>query len=179
VYSLRVITALFLLFNFSTGCYKPRGLNPGEYAPAWTLDSLRGEKGIESELFSGKPIVLSFWASWCEPCIAELPALEKLHSELKRHGGSVVSIAIDDAPKNLIKAVEDNGVTFPVLLDKQGLAKQKYKVVGVPETFLINQEGKMTIFPNDSKELSVRIVGPHKWDSAEMISKIFNAFNLR
>lgn len=167
---LKCFLSLCLLAIFS-GCHKSRGLNPGELAPNFKLKNLKGEV-VELDAYKARPIVLSFWASWCEPCIEELESLDRLHKSLRKRGGTVLSIGIDDTADNLVREVRNHGVTFPVLLDSSGTVKNRYKVTGVPETFLINDKSRITALA-ESNRILTRITGRKEWDNPNFQKTLF------
>jgi len=168
---------LVMILLLSSGCRPRSGLNPGEVAPYFAMKDLSGREVSRDDL-EGKATVLCFWASWCEPCIKELPALERLHSILSARGGRVVGIGIDDSRENLAKVVAKEGVTFPVLLDESGLAKQRYQVKGVPETFLLNSRNRITMLAGVGGKLEVRLTGPREWDDPHTVELLIATLGL-
>jgi peroxiredoxin len=170
----------FVLLSCVGGCKARSGLNPGELAPYFDLRDLSGKKVSRDDL-AGKATVLSFWASWCEPCIRELPALERLNSILASRGGRVISIGIDDSRANLLKVVNSSGITFPVLIDEMGLAKRRYQVKGVPETFLLSRENRIVALASPGASIGnieVRLTGPREWDERRTVDLIVSALGL-
>ena len=172
------LNSILLLVLFSTGCRPRSGLNPGEVAPYFAMKDLTGRE-ISRDDLEGKATVLCFWASWCEPCIRELPALERLHAILTPRGGRVIGIGIDDSRENLAKVVAKEGVTFPVLLDESGLAKQRYQVKGVPETFLLTDKNRLAMLVGRDGKLEVRLTGPREWDDPRTVGQLLAAFGLQ
>jgi cytochrome c biogenesis protein CcmG, thiol:disulfide interchange protein DsbE len=165
----------FLLISICiSGCSRSNetGLNPGDYPPKIEISTLDG-KPFKFEQIQGKVVLLNFWASWCAPCIEELPSLQRLHDALKDKNFTVIGIGIDDTKDALIEFQKKFSLTFPLLIDNDGLVKNRYKVSGVPESFIIGADGKLTLFldPSDNNPL-VRIVGPRAWDSSVMLSRI-------
>jgi cytochrome c biogenesis protein CcmG/thiol:disulfide interchange protein DsbE len=150
------------------------GFNPGEKAPDVKLAPLDGSgtKLTELSSFRGKVVLLNFWASWCGPCVVELPALQRLHDTLAREGFSVVSIAVDDTADAVRQFKERFGLTFPILLDEGGGTKDLFKLSGVPESFIIDREGKFqTILDPDDDRVTFRLVGPRDWASPNSIAR--------
>ncbi len=146
---------------------------PGAPAPEFSLDQLSSGDPRELQHFRGKFVLLNFWASWCAPCMEEVPALQRLSEELKSDGLWVVSIGIDDVPEELKKVVDRFGITFPVLLDRDGRVKRAYRVTGVPETFLIDSDGRFVMLTDpESGEPTVRMSGPRRWMSPEMLQAL-------
>lgn len=166
---LRVFLAAFMLCAF--GCSRS-GLNPGDTAPDFTARSLSGEQVRLSD-FRGKVVLLNFWATWCGPCIAELPSLEKLYAKLSDKGFVVVAVGVDDQLENLDNFRRTYGLSFPIVADSEGVTKGLYKTTGVPESFFIARDGSllMTIDPADGSP-AVRISGPREWDETSVVKQI-------
>ena len=138
-------------------------------APAFSLKNLDG-KPISLSDFKGKPVLITFWATWCASCKEEIPFLEKFSIE-KKDQLAVLLIAIDGERKKTVqKIVNQNKVTIPVLLLLKEKVMDHYGVRGwVPLTFLIDREGMLV----------GKIVGQRDWCSAEAWSCIKELFNLR
>lgn len=139
------------------------GLAPGQAPPAIELPSLDGAQ-VSLSSFHGKVVLLNFWASWCAPCVAEMPELQRVHEELSPSGFSVVAVGVEDSPENLNKVRQRYGLTFPILVDRQGVAKRAYRLAGFPETFVLNSDGKLTmVLDPDTSEPVIRFIGPREW----------------
>jgi peroxiredoxin len=138
-------------------------------APAFSLKSLDGKQIALSD-FRGKPVLITFWATWCASCKEEIPFLEKFSIE-KKDQLAVLLIAIDGERKKTVqKIVNENKVTIPVLLLLKEKVMDHYGVRGwVPLTFLIDREGMLV----------GKIVGQRDWCSPEAWSCIKELFNLR
>jgi thiol-disulfide isomerase/thioredoxin len=122
--------------------------------------------GVEQRLssFRGKKVLLHFWASWCEPCMEELPEIERLWLDLKGKDLVVLSVAIDDDKQSVIEVEKSLKLSFPILAD-DGAVKTLYRVGGVPESFIIDREGKLVLFPDVDGIPTVRISGARDWSN--------------
>jgi len=112
-------------------------------APAFTVRSLEGQTLRLEALRARGPVVLDFWATWCKPCIAAIPELERTAKDLGPRGLSVVGISVD-GPRNYAKVrpfVAKLGITYPVALDDDGALQEKYQVRSIPTTVLIDSGG--------------------------------------
>lgn len=150
-----------------SGCQQRTLVEPGAQVADFQLNDLQGAPLRFSSL-KGKRVLINFLASWCTPCIAELPALQRLYERNRDSGLTVLGVAIDDNSVDLREMIAAAGVTFPVVLDETGRLKREFKVVGVPESFVVNSDGKLELFPDPEKGPAVRIVGDRQWDSPAM-----------
>jgi peroxiredoxin len=141
--------------------HKGYALSAGSEAPGLRLPALDGSQhdvGAER----GKLVVLNFWATWCPPCVAEMPSLERLHRALAAEGLSVVAVSTDRDKVALERFVADNGLTLRVLHDPGGSeAASSYRITGYPETYVIDRNGRIL----------QHVVGPAEWDSPAWISR--------
>ncbi|MCK4741186.1 MAG: TlpA family protein disulfide reductase [Anaerolineales bacterium] len=114
----------------------------GFLAPDFTLESLSGDQISLSDM-RGKVIVLNLWASWCPPCRAEMPALQRVYQENHERGLKV--LAVNMTAQDNIAAVEDFvqefNLTFPILLDTSGEVGNAYLMRALPTTFFIDHDG--------------------------------------
>ncbi|MDP2776673.1 MAG: TlpA disulfide reductase family protein [Anaerolineales bacterium] len=114
----------------------------GFLAPDFTLDNLQGEKVTLSNL-RGKIVVINLWATWCPPCRAEMPALENAYEQYKDSGVVVLGLNVtnQDSESEVPRFVEEFGLTFPILLDRDGSVSALYELRGLPTTFFVNRAG--------------------------------------
>lgn len=116
----------------------------GEMAPNFTLKSLSG-KEITLDKLRGKVVILNLWATWCGPCRLEMPSMETLYEEFKGNRNFVLLAASQDtaSPATVAAFVKKNGYHFTVLLDPKNLLTTAYGASGVPETFVIDRNGRI------------------------------------
>jgi len=112
----------------------------GERAPDFSAPLLAGGGTSSLEDFEGKPLVINFWASWCEPCKAEAPLLEEAH-EAYRGQISFLGVDVRDARSDARDFVTEYGVGYPSVRDESRSIYRSYGLTGQPETFLIDSEG--------------------------------------
>lgn len=118
------------------------GPHEGFAAPEVDLDGLDGLRLRLSDL-RGQVVVLNLWASWCPPCRAEMPALQALHERYAGRGVVVLAVnsTIQDSEPAAREFAAEFGLTFPIGLDRDGLATRQYQVRALPSTFFIDGAG--------------------------------------
>ena len=106
------------------------------------LKDLEG-KGASSEDYLGRYVLINFWATWCGPCIKEIPSMLKLKEHFKDRDFMLVGISIDskEDEDDVREYVEDMKMDYPILLDFDGTVAKKYLVYSIPATFLVDKEG--------------------------------------
>jgi peroxiredoxin len=150
-----IVTALLL----SAGAGFAAG-QANRKAPDFTLEDMQGNKVSLSD-FRGKIVMINFWATWCPPCVEEMPSMEKLHQRFK--GDDFVLLAINveaDARPIVENFLKKNHYTFPVLLDGDARVQQLFGAYRFPETLIINRRG----------EIVTRVIGGRDWMDEEIIS---------
>lgn len=123
-------------------------------APDFALKDLDG-KSVKLSDYEGKIVVLNFWATWCPPCIREIPDLIKASEELSK-GEDAVVLAVNltngyngETEDRVKKFVKDNKMTMKVLMDKEDDAAMKYGIASIPTTFIINRDGTVYDIKNE------------------------------
>jgi cytochrome c biogenesis protein CcmG, thiol:disulfide interchange protein DsbE len=111
----------------------------GELLPDFTLPGL-DEGPVRLSDFRGKPLVLTFFASWCHPCEQEMPLLEAAHREDQDEFG-VLAVSYEDLRADSRSFVDRLGVTYPIALDPDGVVKRSYGITGIPQTFFVDADG--------------------------------------
>jgi peroxiredoxin len=146
-------------------------LDAGSRAPDYTAYSLDGDR-VALSSFTGDVVLLNIWATWCPPCVIEMPALQRLHEQLAEDGLRVVAVSVDAAPGvigafgreggDVRRFVADLGLTFTVLHDPSAGIESRYHVNGLPTTYVIDREGR--IFR--------KVLGAAEWDQPALADQI-------
>lgn len=131
------ITVLLLLTSCSVGYTKT---TQEKAAPDFHLKNLEGQIVSLSD-FRGKPVLMNFWASWCQPCREEMPYLQQVYDEWTGKGLVLLTIDIGETPAAISKFFAENNLSLPVLLDSDKEVGREYGITGIPETFLIDKNG--------------------------------------
>lgn len=115
-----------------------KALGIGVKAPDFELKTLTGETVKLSDL-KGKKVMLNFWATWCGPCKAEMPEMEQFSKQI---GDDIVILAVNIDPQLDVKGfVDENKITFPILLDTDDKVNETYQIMAIPTTFFIDSKG--------------------------------------
>ena len=127
--------------QFSAAMKKLEDQDYRRNAVDFTLTDLNGKSWTLKQL-KGKVVLLNFWATWCQPCRKEVPDLEALYKQFESQGLVVLGIS-DDEPDKVRAFVQQQGVTYPVLLDGGSKVNHLFQVDGIPKTFVYDREGKI------------------------------------
>ena len=166
------IGLIILLANGCTAGRKSTGLAPGNLAPEFAIADLKN-KIHQLKDFRGKTVLLNFWASWCMPCIEEIPHLNSLHKKIAGSNVEIVAIAVDDLPVDVERFCKENNVKFTVLLDRNSKVSRDYKIKGFPETYLIDPAGKIKMITDDSNGVpTAKVSGPRHWSNQFFINQL-------
>jgi len=161
-----ILGAVFGIVWMQSAKYEP--LVVGKTAPDFSLSDLN-DKPYRLSDFRGRVVFLNFWATWCKPCREEMPSMEVLYKNFEKDGLVVLAVSIDrvTTTRDIPPFVKGMNLTFPVLIDSWGQTDKPYKRMGVPETFIIDQQGVI-------REI---VIGPRDWtrlDSLPVITKLLN-----
>jgi cytochrome c biogenesis protein CcmG, thiol:disulfide interchange protein DsbE len=156
------VLALVGLLGFGLLTKGEASIEVGDPAPDKELPELAGSGSGELADHRGRWLLVNFWASWCEPCRDEAPALERFWRE-NRDRATVLGINLDDNRDDALAFVEEYGLTYPQLRDGDGRDRRDaFGMTGFPESFLVDPEGKLALIrrgPVDDEYLR-RYVAP-------------------
>lgn len=161
-----VMVAIFILMQWEEQpVYKDEPITEDTiHAPNFTFPGLDGEF-VSLDDYRGKVVLLNIWATWCPPCVAEAPSLEKLNNRFKDHDFKMLAVSIDEEGENaIIPFMEKYKLSFPVLLDPEASIMELYGATGVPESFIISKDGI----------IDGTIIGAIDWASPEVTEYIDN-----
>jgi thiol-disulfide isomerase/thioredoxin len=122
------------------------------------LQDLAGRK-VKLSGLKGRVVFLNFWATWCGPCRAEMPSMQRLYQKLKAEGLEVLAVDLREDKGAVQAFAKELGLSFPILLDSDGRVGSAYNAFSIPTTYLLDREG--FIF--------ARAVGSREWDTPEMV----------
>ncbi len=166
VVSLIAVSVLVLVFGIvwlQSSKYEPPKV--GKVAPEFSLVDL-ADKPVRLSDYRGKVVFLNFWATWCKPCKEEMPSMEVLHKNFEKDGLVILAVSIDrvTTTKDIPPFIKSMNLSFPVLIDSWGKTDMPYKRMGVPETFIIDQQGVI-------REI---IIGPRDWTRLDSLNVLID-----
>lgn len=159
-----ILVVMFLVVWLQSAKYEP--LTVGKTAPDFQLPDLNDNEVRLSD-YRGKVVFLNFWATWCKPCREEMPSMEVLYKNFEKDGLVILAVSIDrvTTKKEIPPFVKSLNLTFPVLVDSWGQTDKRYKLMGVPETYIIDREGT----------LREKVIGPRDWtrlDNLQILTQL-------
>lgn len=159
-----ILGVVFTIVWLQSAKYEP--LTVGKAAPDFQLPDL-SDKPVRLSDFRGKVVFLNFWATWCQPCREEMPSMEVLYKNFEKDGLVILAVSIDrvTTKKDIPPFVKGMNLTFPVMVDSWGQTDKRYKLMGVPETYIIDQQGI----------LREKVIGPRDWtrvDNLQILTQL-------
>ena len=134
---------------------------PGTPAPELKAHDLAGAAKTLAD-YRGKVVLLNFWASWCPPCLREIPSMERLRIRMAGRPLAIVALDSAEAQADVDAFLSRMKLGFPVLLDPDGSNTRRWKVFALPTTFLLDAEGRVRYV----------LTGPTEWDEGEALAVI-------
>lgn len=114
----------------------------GQPAPDFELQAAGGA-AVQLSALIGHPVVLNFWATWCEPCRAEMPALQRAADRFADQGLRVLAINFDEPEADVLAFGQELDLSMPLLLDPGAEVQRLYRVLGYPTTYFVDAEGRL------------------------------------
>lgn len=161
-----VAASVYLL---SSGSSRPpreavKSVVAGDLAPDFQLEDTQGNKVSLSDL-RGKVVLVNFWATWCPPCIEEMPSMETLNKAMAGYDFVMLAINTEENGRNTVADfLKKTPYTFPVLYDDKGVVQKRYGVFKFPESFIVGKDGIV----------AEKIIGPLDWSHTNTITYLKN-----
>jgi peroxiredoxin len=161
VLKISVGVLLALLAGAIVKSLREKVVRVGDTAPEFQVTTDGGRRINRSD-FGGRLLVLNFWATWCPPCIEEMPSLDEMQKQLAPSGVVVVGISVDQDAAQYRQLLDKAKVSFPTARDPGGKISAEYGTFKFPETYIIDHRGKVL-----QKHIGARV-----WDDPAMIREI-------
>jgi thiol-disulfide isomerase/thioredoxin len=171
------ILAIFLVLIFTSGLLlvgcstKPSETQPseaaevGKTAPNFQLENLEA-KTVSLDSLRGKPVLINFWATWCGPCLDEMPFLQEIYSEWSSKGLMFLSINSGETATKVRSYMQQFGFSFPALVDSKNEVAATYRILYLPTTILVDKNGVIL-------EIKVGAFPDKATIEKELLSKVF------
>lgn len=130
-------------------------------APEFTLPDLDGKPHALAD-YRGKVVVLNFWATWCPPCRYEMPAMQRAWAKVRDEDIVFIGVDVGEDTDTVFTFLADYPVDFPLLLDEEAKVIEQYPVTGLPTTYIIDPQGRITH----------RAVGGREWDDEGLLNEL-------
>ncbi|MCB1853139.1 MAG: TlpA family protein disulfide reductase [Gammaproteobacteria bacterium] len=130
-------------------------------APDFVLHDLDGNSYRLSD-HRGSVLIVNFWATWCPPCRAEMPSMQRAWEQLQKEGIVMLGIDVGESEDTVLQFTANYPVEFPLLLDQEAQVTGEWPVVGLPTTFVVDTEGR----------ISYRAIGGREWDDPELLDLV-------
>ena len=117
-------------------------------APDFEVRYVSSDDRLKLSDYAGQVILVNFWASWCYPCLVEMPEFQKIYDKFKDSGFTVLAVAVFDKLPDAKAFQDKQQFTYPVLFDDEEQAKEAFQVEVVPQTFLVGRDGVLVPIPN-------------------------------
>jgi cytochrome c biogenesis protein CcmG/thiol:disulfide interchange protein DsbE len=128
----------------------------GSTAPTFAATDLKTGQRVTLADYRGQVVLLNVWATWCEPCKIEMPSMQQLEREIGPRGLRIVAVSVDEGGADVVRQfARDFGLTFQILHDPARQIERIYQTTGVPESFVINRQGKIV----------KKVIGAADWDA--------------
>ena len=130
-------------------------------APDTEIADLNGTRHKLSD-YRGKPVIVNFWATWCPPCRAELPSMNRAWAKVKDEGIIMLAVNVGESEETINQFNVEYPIDFTILLDQEGTYAPEWNISGMPTTFVVNADGLVVY----------KVVGTREWDNDEILDAI-------
>ena len=163
-----VLPALALVLVFAYGFLTREPADSGDTAPRigkpladFTLPDLQG-RSVQLTALRGKVVFVNVWATWCPPCVEEMPTIQQLYERLHGQGLEILAVSLDNLGAQIVVPfMQSRRLSFPTLLDTKNLVQRLYRTTGVPESFVVDKGGILV----------EKVVGPRDWVHPQTIAQ--------
>jgi peroxiredoxin len=148
----------------ATGSTGDKGLAELEQRPPAPEFELAEPGGAQVSLsdFRGKPLIVNFWATWCPPCRAEMPSMQRAWEQVRNEGIELIAINVGESEEIIGRFLEQVPVEFPVPMDRDSKVVQAWPVRGLPTTFVVDPRGR----------LAYKAAGERDWDDEDLLDLV-------
>lgn len=155
-----MLAMAFLLQAFSVSAAEFRKVD-GTTPPMLVLKDIKGNK-VDLSSYQGQVVLLNFWATWCPPCREEMPSMQRLKEKMAGRPFVILGVDSSEGPEDLGGFLDRVKVNFTILFDPDGSTTKRWKIYGLPTSFLIDKSGKIRYVLTGTKE----------WDEKESVSLV-------
>lgn len=145
-----------------------RSVPGGPLAPPLSLLKLNGGT-LSLDQLKGKPVLVNFWATWCPPCVEEIPSLDRLYRQLHGQGFEVLGVAVGEPPETVRAFLADKAVSFPVLLDPEGTTFRAWQAYAFPTSLILDREHR----------IRYAVFGAFDWASGDVVRQLMPLVDAR
>jgi peroxiredoxin len=154
-----VLVALFVFVLYDS--IHERVIQVGDSAPEFNITADNG-RTITAANFGGRLLVLNFWATWCQPCVEEVPSLDQFAKEMAGSGVVVLGVSVDKDPKLYRRFLDRSRVSFMTARDPEAKISADYGTFKYPESYIIDAKGKVV----------QKIIGATNWTDGNMVNAV-------
>ena len=163
-----ILPALALLLVFVYGFLTRQPADSDDTAPRlgklladFTLPDLQG-RSVQLTALRGKVVFVNVWATWCPPCVEEMPTMQQLYDRLHGRGLEILAVSLDALGAQVVAPfIQSHRLSFPTLLDTKNFVQRLYRTTGVPESFIVDKRGI----------LRDKVVGPEDWTRPQRLAE--------
>lgn len=141
-----VVLGAALYAGTQLGGSAPQQVRVGSPVPEFRAATLDGAPRIKSIAdYKGEVVLINLWATWCGPCVIEMPSIQRLYDRYREAGFKVIAVAVDDPgnEQRILDFVADHGLTFEILHEGTGKIESAFQTQGIPATFLVGRDGRI------------------------------------